>query len=355
MGFLDSIANFFGKKKEPKTLVKMEIDPYTMKRDTLVRGLSYENAEIKAKNAKLEQEVAKLKQRSVDRNEEENVKVVLNQQKRELQMQSQGKVLALKSFYGRYFREKKFRDKLAFYSFDRSTKLADFGDLAIAEDGDFVLLDSNGRVLLRMEKLKDIFQSVGALGNDMATGKIPLWLDKQGGWIENIMEYEVPEIISTGEKLRFAKARKRPVYEIIQGLNGQIGSLHSDLAESELMANELQDKVDKYESMLSVQEQMSETSRAELTANEQRLVGIDRIYRQTQKDMAQLRKINEINEDQLTKLETEIEKMRGQAERQNVKLSDDKALEIIQRIRSTMVNELPDAPPVKQAQSTPQS
>jgi len=351
MGFIDSIAKFFN-KKDPKKLVKMEIDPFTLKRDSLVKGLSYENAEIKAKNAKLEQDIAKLKQRPIDRNEEENVKAVLNKQKQEIQLQSQGKVLSLKSFYGRYFRDKKLRDKLAFYSFDRSTKLGDFGDLAIAEDGDFVLLDKSGNILMRMSKLKDMFQSTGALGNDMASGKIPLWLDKEGGWIENILEYEIPEIISTGEKLRFAKARKRPVYEIIQGLNGQIGQLHNDLAESELMANELQDKVDKFESTNSVQEEMAETSRAELTANEKRVVGIDKIYRQTQKDMAQLRKINEINDDVINKLENEFEEMRQQAERENVKISDKKAKELFQQVRSTMVNELPDPPEPKTPEST---
>lgn len=347
MGFIDSMANFFGKKKAPKQ-VRIELDPYTVKKDHLVKALSYENAEIKARNAQLEQDVAKLKQRDVDKNEEENMKAVLNQQKQELQLQSQGKVLALKSFYGRYFRDKKFREKLGFYSFDRSTKLADFGDLAIADDGDFVLLDKNGSVLLRMQKLKEMFQSVGALGHDLDGGKIPLWLDKDGGWIENIIEYEMPEIISTGSKLRFAKSRKRPVYEIIQGLNSQISQLHSELAESELLASELQDKVDRYESLSGVQEQISETSRAELTANEERLVGIDRVFRQTQRDITQLRKLNEINEDTLTKLERELEKMREQAEGENTKTEFNRAIGLIQQIRGSLVEDLPDNPPPTQ-------
>jgi len=344
MGIINSIASFFG-KKETKTLVKADLDPYTVKRDSLVRALSYENAEIKTRNAQLEQAVAELKQRGTDKNEEENVKSVLNQQKQELKLQSQGKFLSQKTFWARYFRDKKFREKLGFYSFDRSTKIATFGDIGWMDDGDQALLDKDGNIVIRMPKTKDIFQSVSALGNDIESGKIPLWLDKEGGWIENIIEYEIPEIISTGSKLRFAKARKRPVYEIIQGLNSQISELHSDLAETELLAGELQDKVDRYESLESVQEQMSENSRAELTANEERLVGIDRVFRQTQRDITQLRKLNEIDEDNLTKLENEIEKMRSQAERQNVKLSDEKALELVERIRSTMVNELPDIPP----------
>lgn len=334
MGIINSIANFFG-KKETK-IVSVSLDPDIIKRDHLVKALSYENAEIKSKLADYEQEFAKQKQREGDKHEEEHVKAVLNQQKQELQLQSQGKVLSLKSFYGRYFKDKKFREKLALYSFNRAEKLDDFGDFAIAEDGDFVVLNKAGDVILRMQNIKDIFQSVGALGNDLSAGKVPLWLDKEGGWIENIMEYELPEIISTGSKLRFAKARKRPVYEIIKGLNGEISQLHSDLVETESLAHDLQDKVDSYESQLSMYQQMSETSRAELTANDERLVGIDRVFRQTMRDITQLRKLHEIDEDDLTKLENEVDFLRGEAERNAVEGSDDRALKKIMKVRNTI-------------------
>lgn len=325
--------------------MRVDLDPNTVKQSHVTRALSYENAELKAKLAKFEQKEAERREKIKDQEEEDSVKVVLNQQKNELKLKSQGQVFSLKAFWGRYFREKKFREKLGFYSFDRSTRLAPFGDIGIADDGDFVLLDTKGNMLLRMERLKDLFQSVGALGNDISTGKIPLNMDKDGGYIENIMEYEVPELIPTNDgKLRFAKARKKPVYEIIQDLGNQLGQARSDLAESEAVIIELQNKIDAYESSNHVNETMAETSRAELKHNEERLIGIDRTFRQTTRDLVQARNLYVIQEDNLDKLEKELGKMRDEAEREGVKLSDDKALELIQRIRGTIVNELPDSP-----------
>ncbi|MCX6748704.1 MAG: hypothetical protein NT076_03795 [Candidatus Pacearchaeota archaeon] len=347
MGFLESIRKFFRRQTK---IVEVPIDADSIRENHLVKALSYENAELKGKNAKLETEIGKQRQAEKDLDEEENVKVALDEKKKELRMLSQGQVFSLRSFFAKYFRDKKFRDKLAIYSFDRSTKLANFGDLAIADDGDFVLLDKKLNMVLRMSNLKDLFQSVGALGVDVASAKIPIWLDKNGGYIENVMEYEAPELISTGNKLKFAKARKRPVYEIIQGLNNQIGELQQDLAESEMMNTQLQNKLDSLDSTLRVNETMAETSRAELTTNEERLTGIDRVFRNTQRDMLRLQTLNQVEEDNINKLENEIEIMREKAEREGVKLADEKVLDLITRIRSTLVNELPDSPPAQVSQ-----
>lgn len=338
MGLVDVLKNLFRIKKE----VRVPLDPESVKQNTLIKALSYENAELKGDNAKKDKFIAEFREREKDKEEEENVKVILDEEKKELMLKSQGKVFSLKYFFARYFRDKKFRDRLAYYSFDRSNIIAPFGDLAFSDDGDFVILDNKGNMILRMASLKDIFQSVGGLGYDIGSGKIPINLDSDGGYIENIMTYEAPELIATGNKLKFAKARKRPVYEIIQGLNNQIGELQQDLAESEMHNTQLQNKVDSLEANLKVNEDMSETSRAELTENEERLVGIDRVFRRTQRDQLRLLNITTIQEDSLNKVESEIIKMREEAERQGVKLSDEKAIETIMRIRSTLANELPD-------------
>jgi regulator of replication initiation timing len=210
----NSIVDFiFGKKNK---LVHIQIDPDSIETNHQVKALAYENAELKGEISKLRNYVGKIKGRDEDKLEEENVKASLNEQKNEIKLISQGKVFSLRKFYGRYFRDKKFRESLGIYSFDRSTKLADYGDFGITDNGDFALSDKNGNIILRMGKLKDMMQSVGALGNDISKGMIPVNLDKEGGYIENIMVYEAPELINTGENLRFAKARKKPVYEIIR-------------------------------------------------------------------------------------------------------------------------------------------
>ena len=335
----------------PKKVIHVPLDPASVQDNHTIKALAYENSALKGENAKLKDFVGRIKERETDKNEEDNVKAVLNNQKNEIRLKSQGQVLSLKKFYGKFLRDKKFRDKLGIYSFDRKTRLANFGDLGISEDGDFTLFDTDGNVILRMSRLKDLFQSVGALGNDMARGMIPVNMDSDGGYIENIMVYEAPELINTGENLRFAKARKKPVYEIIQGLNNQIGGLHAELEEAEGMNIALQNKIDRLESENQVSMEMSETSRAELSHNESRLTGIDRSFRQVQRDLFNNQNMNSINEDNIQKLESEIDSMREKAEREGVKLSDEKALELIQNIRATVVNELPDFQPQQAPES----
>ena len=353
MGLGDAVKNFI--LGNPKKIIHVPINPESVQDSTQIKALAYENAELKGENAQLKGHIAKIKDRDTDKNEEENVKAVLDQQIHDIRLKSQGQVFSLKKFYAKFFRDKKFREKLGIYSFDRSTRLANFGDIGISEDGDFTLFDDQGNIILRMAKLKDMMQSVGALGNDMARGMIPVNMDKEGSYIENIMVYEAPELIETGDKLRFAKARKKPVYQIIQQLNNTIGQYASELEESEAMNIELQNKIDKLTSENKVSGEMSETSRAELSHNEQRLTGIDRSFRTVQRDLFNLQNINAIQEDNIGKLETEITEMRDKAEREGVKLSDEKALELIQNIRSTVVNELPDFQPQQVPQTGPQT
>ncbi len=336
----------------PTKIVHVPISPESVQDSTQVKALAYENAELKGENAQLKGHIAKTKDRDTDRNEEENVKAVLNKEKNEIRLKSQGQVFSLKKFYAKFFRDKKFRDKLGIYSFDRSTRLANFGDFGIDDSGNFALFDDQGNMILRKDKLKDLMQSVGALGNDMARGMIPVNMDKEGSYIENIMIYEAPELIQTGDKLKFAKARKKPVYEIIQQLNDTIGHYASELEEAEGLNIALQNKIDKLTSENRVSDEMAETSRAELSHNEQRLTGIDKAFRTVQRDVFNLQNINAIGEDNIEKLESEIAEMREKAERQGVKLSDEKALELIQNIRATVVNELPDFQPQQTPQAT---
>lgn len=345
MGFW---GRLLGKKEK---VVHVTLSPESIRDSPQIKALAYENAELKGKNAKKDKIIAEYRERDQDLKEEENIKIELDEQKKELRTKSQGKVLLLRKFYAKLLRDKDFAKKLGFYSFDRKTRLANFGDLGISEDGDFVLLDDNGQMLLRMKTLPDMLQSPGALGNDMYRGIIPVNLDSEGSYIENVMIYEAPELIQTGDKLRFAKARKKPVYEIIKGLNKQISELHLDLEEAEETISELQQKNDELMSMQKIHEDMSETAKAESSHVKQRAVGIDRVFGSIERDMLIGQNIIAIQEDNIGKLEREVKHLIEEAERQGVKLSDEKALELFQQIRSTLVNEMPDFQPQSAEQS----
>jgi chromosome segregation ATPase len=196
---------------------------------------------------------------------------------------------------------------------------------------------------MKSSSLKDIFQSVGALGNDITRGVIPVNLDKDGGFVENIMVYEAPELIPDGEgNLKFTKARKKPVFELIQGYLNQVGEARSDLAEAEATIKELQDTIDELKSDNNLLEETSETSRAELSATKQKVVGIDKTMGELQRSLINFQSLSAINQDRINMTDKQLEEMREKAERKGTKLSDEKALETILDIRSTISNEMPD-------------
>lgn len=347
MSVLNSLSRIlFGKKKR---IVNVNLDPDTIKLNHQVQALAYENSEVKADNAKLRKALNMYRDQEKDSQDEDAVKEELDFQKKEMRTQSLGNVFSLKKFFYKLYRDKKFNSRIGFYTYDRSARIAGFGDIGISDDGSFVLIDKKGEMVMKMRSLKDMFQSVSALGNDVPSGKIPLWLDKDGSIIENVMEYEAPELIPDGTgKLKFAKARKRPVFEIIQDLMNQLGEVNADLAEAELINTKLQAKIDKLEVEANVNDEVAETSRAELSETEERVVGIDKHFRRLQKDHLNLQMINAVNEDNLEKDRIIVDGLRKEAERQGVKLSDEKAFELVERVRSTIVNEQPDNPPPQQ-------
>ena len=350
MSFLRVISNFFFPQKK---LVEVPIDPESIRSHQVVRAVTYENAELKGKVAKLEDYIGKLRESADDKKEEENIKIILNQKKKELELKSQGTVFSLRAFFGKFFRDKKFRESLGIYTFDRKERIANFGDIAIADNGDFVLLDKNGAMVLRMQRLKDLFQSVGALNVDFSRGAVPIWLDSDGAYIENIMEYEVPEIISTGDKLRFAKARKRPVYEIIQGLNDRIMELTNQTEEAEMINIDLQNKIDKLESSSKIHEQLSETSRSELTEKEERIVGIDKTFRTIQKDLVRSQNMNVMLEDEIGYLEVIKRRLKVKAERGEGNTSYDDAIDKIEAAKDLLKQKNIYPPWMAQQQSMP--
>jgi len=82
MGFGQKIKDaILGKQKK---IIHVPISPESIQDNHQVKALSYENAELKGENAKLKDFIGKIKERDTDKNEEENVKAVLNSQKNEI-------------------------------------------------------------------------------------------------------------------------------------------------------------------------------------------------------------------------------------------------------------------------------
>jgi len=340
MSLFTNFLEWMGFKRKK---VNIQLDPDLIKENTTINALANENAELKGQIGKLSSVVAQFRESDKDAHEEEEVKKELQRQKLEIQKESKGKYLSLRKLFTKYNRDKKFREKLKITSFDRGTEFSKFGDFGISEDGKFVIVDDKGNDVIRMERLNDLFQSVPGLGNDIRSFKIPINLDKDYGYVENVMVWESPEVIREEDgNYRYTKAKKRPFYELLKEKEEIIGKLQQELEETETVIIELQEERDDLKRGSRLNETSANTSRSELSKAETRQSSVERHFRETEKDLMKLRQMNVVSEDNLDRLERELVTLRKKAERENVKVNFEDAFEKIRLIRNDLVRNEPE-------------
>ena len=329
------IKDFF----KPKKMVHVQIEPSSVRENNTIRALANENAELKGENAKIRSELGKLREQETDKKEDEEVRYYLDKEKKQIRAKSQGKFFSFKSLFLEMLKSNgnnALARNLNIVTFDRSTKIGKFGDFGISDDGAFVILDSKQNIIMKMQNLKDMFQSVSALGNDVESKMIPVNLSKDGVFVENIMDWQSPELIVMGTKMRYAKASKKPVYEVISNLNAEISSLRVQLEEAEMMNIELQKKGDEQERDVKINEAMAQTTRAELSKVEERTIGVDKVFRDIEKDLVHHRNLHVIHEDTIGKMGAQIHKLLSEAERAGSTTSFDDAIEKLEAAKEVL-------------------
>jgi len=342
MGILNVFTNLF----KPTKQVNVQLDPESVRTHNQLKAVVNENAELKGLLAKYQVEEGKRREREEDLNEEENVKLELNEQKKRLKEKLTKKIFLLDSFYRKLFWNKAFREKIGFYSFDRAKKLSGYGGMGFYSDGSFVILDENKKPLIVNKDLTKIFQSVGGLGNDVESFKIPINVDSEGRYFPNLMIETIPELTPTIDgKFQYSTARKKEFYKYIDELWNKISEKDSRIEELENVNTKLVNKNDELNMAKNSAMNMSETARSELTQLEKGHSAIYNIFRGTERELSQVRESNAILEDELDKLERQIKKLRDEAERNGVKVSDDNAMDLIKRIRKELIRDEPDKTP----------
>jgi|SRR3990167_1276373 len=318
------IRNLFS---PPKKIVQMQLDPETVKTHHTIRALANELSEVRAENAKLRVELGKSRESKSDKEEEDEAKLYLEQEKKEIEESSGGSYFSFSKLFRTLFEKKgknKFAKNLCITTWDRGTRIAKFVDFGLALDGGFVVtgrrINKDGKlgrpsIIMKKDSLPDIFQSIRALSNDVESFKIPVNLDEGGVWMENIIVYETPSIIETpAGKLKYTKAYKKPLFEVLAGKNEELSTLRQEFHEAEMLNIELQNKIDELERYSRISESLIKTSRTETSKNDERLIAIDRVFRDVQKELIHLRTLNVINEDNARKFEEEIDALRKQAQ-----------------------------------------
>jgi len=325
------ILDWLGFGKKETKIVKYELDPNSIKEHNLIKGQQNQIAELQAIVARLKTEQFRKKELKEQKQEEENIKSYLQEDKKQIDKKSVQKFFSLKNFFSRYFKDEKFRNNLMYTTFDRSTNLAKFGDFGFIGNK-FVVLNNQNREILGTRELKDLFQSIGALKNDISSGKIPLNLDKDGGYIENLMTWEAPEIIREDEGFRYSKAKKRPFYEMLKEKDAQIQQGFIDLEEAEETIVKQQERLDELELSSKANEKSGQITRAERVKTIEKVSNIEKIFADTETELTKMRQVSVLQEDNIKEIEDELTRLRNKAKDEGVTLSFD---EVLKRLRKT--------------------
>jgi len=333
------LINFL-KKKEVRHI---QLDPETLKNNETISALAYENAELKGELNRVKSKEIEEKKLEEQRKSEDKIKVFLNKQKQEIEIKKQPTYFSLRAFFNKLRKDKKFRKSLAFYSFDGSTKLSPFQDIGFTSDNKMVLIGKNGEVIMTGERIQDLFYNLGSLRMDVMAKRIPLPVTPEGGFFENIMKnWEPAQIIPTPEgKFQYTHAPKKPLYAHLKELQEERSGLQQELEQRDLTITGLQNEIRELKIAMKMYRNNSETAVSNLSQAENESSEITKAFRGLSNELAKQRDTNVVLEDNINKLENQLEKMRDEAEREGIKLSDNKAMEIIQTIRRELVRDEP--------------
>lgn len=341
---------------KPKQVKHIRIDEDSVREHNMINALANENAELKGERAKLVSELGKYRQSKQDKEDEQEVRWELNERKKELQEKNNPTYFSFKRFFNKLRGDKKLAQKLAFYSFNNQEKLAKFGDIGFSSDGNIVILSEQGEVILSAPTPNRIFFSPGGLGNDVDTYKMPICVTPDGKYIENILDWKPAKIMrKINGKFQWVSAEKKPLYDYLAELNEEISNLQGEIAEKELTITNLQKQVNDLQVSQRVAEDLSETSRAELSQAEKEVSSISRIFRGTERELSQLRDTNVILEDNLEKLENQLTVWRDKSESEENKNKLERAIETVLQIRGTLKRDEPKAVNLPQNQSNQQA
>lgn len=345
---MDKIKSFFNKifNGETPEIKHVSIDPQSVRDNNIINAQQNQIAELQGSLARYHSEELAERESEKDVKEEEVIKQHLNDQEFELQKRSLGKGFSMKQFWASYFGvpmvkaqnpSTKLSKALRYVTFDRSSDIAPFDDILLSGNY-FVLTTKNNKVVLRTQELNDLFQSVGALSRDVASGMIPINLDSEGGYVENLMMWKPAEVIKGEDGFEYKTARKEPLYKMLQDKEEIISDLRERLETEELTNIEMQNKLNDLESAIVVSQKSSEIANNEKSKMVDKITEIEKVFMRTQQDLTRLQNISIIDEDNIHKLETQVRKLRSEAERAGSTPSFLDAINKIEHVAALITN-----------------
>lgn len=177
--FLDTI---FGIKRITQT--KYAIDPAVHKK--VLENLASTKSQLGLANAELE----KLRKQKVSSLKRTEVAKKLREQEEEIKKEDIGNLTSLKKFFNFVDKTKK---KRPFEFADRNDENPFiFGDINISEKGYFVITDKDKEIKAQFPIFPGMFAKPSALQNQIRRGRILLGVDKDGRYLPDFDDLEIP-------------------------------------------------------------------------------------------------------------------------------------------------------------------
>ncbi len=328
-------------KGEEQKAISYRIDPESLKLSNIIKGQANQIAELQGDIARIQAEKAQRRGVQEQIDDDEYIKEHLQKEKIQLANEDAPQFFSLKAFFLRYFNDAKFRNSLRFTTFDRSQNIAMFGDIGFSEN-QIVILDDKRKVVMKTTNLMDMFESVDALPNDILSTKIPINLDKNGGWIENEKKWDVGDIVETADGHIYTHSKKEPYYERIKEKNAKIKLLQEGTTLLEQTTLKQQERINELEMGYDVNSKSVETARADRSKTAQSVSVIEKIWKDTEDELSKMRQGSALQEDENIKLKAQNEKLMKEAEREGTKLADEKAVETVERIQRAGSQNIPE-------------
>jgi len=328
------LFNFRIGKKEVKHIY---LDEESIKKHHEIRALAIELAETKGERDKLKSIVSEYDENKKNLQSEENIKAKVIKDKQRIDAKKKVDYLSLNSLLNRIS-----RGMITATTWNKDKMLEKVTKIGLTMRGDMIIFGEGEKPLI-IGQPKDIFFNPPGLTIETELGLLPLAINERGDWMENIMELETPEYITTSSgKLKLKTASTKPNYEIMRKKDKEKNYWKIKAEESELLNEEYLSRLEKIESEFKIVREGSKNARANYNESNESLTEILKAFYPSEKELLTLRNQSSAQEEDLDSQDKIIEDLREQVEREMVKSSDKTALEKLMNIRRTLADEKQD-------------
>lgn len=213
-----------------------------------------------------------------------NVNKVLTQEQLKLLNEDFIGMFSLKKLFSHYFKGK----KIFISSWDMKRVFGDFDDVVILKDGRVgIKLKQYGRPIITGRTARDVFHYFPGLAYNVVKGIVPINLDNEGRYAENVLQKEVPNIVTGADgKAVISKVETEPLMNLIVEKDKQISELHTytRLIERHAMRSHAEQR--KLEGDVEANITRAETAEAIHSKNIRKMKGMVKTYDQLHTELA---------------------------------------------------------------------